>query len=188
MHLLPQSTGADLSKTGSIDTLVPIVAIKQGLDSVKSQLVSKSADAKILPEEYESILNTLLQSGIPRNENDFKKIFDAYSTKVSYKQKFLDQNAFLVYYTKGFDGPGRPNIEDDANNIQTLQYGARNDAWSSIEDLFVELEYGQKSSDSELFVGELVSLIQKVTQALDAYLSLAPAADVEQASVIKSHR
>ena len=91
-------------------------------------------------------------------------------------------------YTQGFDGPGRPNIEDDANNIQTLQYGARNDAWSSIEDLFVELEYGQKSSDSELVVGELISLVQKVTQALDAYLSLAPAADVEQASVIKSRR
>ncbi len=95
---LPQSKGADLSKTGSIDTLVPIVAIKQGLESVKSQLVvSKSADAIILPEECQSILKTLLlQSGIPRNENDFKKIFDAYSTKVSYKQKFLDQNAFLV--------------------------------------------------------------------------------------------
>jgi len=93
---LPQSTGADLSKTGSIDTLVPIVAMKQGLESVKSQLMSKSTDAIILPEECQSILKTLLQSGIPRNENDFKKIFDAYSTKVSYKQKFLDQNAFLV--------------------------------------------------------------------------------------------
>jgi hypothetical protein len=89
-------TGADLSKTGSIDTLVPIVAMKQGLESVKSQLMSKSTDAIILPEECQSILKTLLQSGIPRNENDFKKIFDAYSTKVSYKQKFLDQNAFLV--------------------------------------------------------------------------------------------
>ena len=91
-------------------------------------------------------------------------------------------------YTKGFDGPGRPNIEDDANAIQTLQYGARNDAWLKMDDLFVELEYGQKSSDSELVVGELISLIQKVTLALDAYLSLAPAADVEQASVIKSRR
>ena len=91
-------------------------------------------------------------------------------------------------YTNGFDGPGRSNIEDDANNIQTLQYGARNDAWSSIEDLFVELEFGQKSNDSELVVGELTSLVQKVTQALDAYLSLAPATDVEQASVIASRR
>lgn len=91
-------------------------------------------------------------------------------------------------YTKGFDGPGRPNIEDDANTIQTLQYGARNDAWSSIDELNVELEYGQKSNDSELVVGELISLVQKVTQALDAYLSLAPAADVEQASVIASRR
>ena len=91
-------------------------------------------------------------------------------------------------YTKGFDGPGRPNIEDDANTIQTLQYGARNDAWSSIDELNVELEYGQKSNDSELVAGELISLVKKVTQALDAYLSLAPAADVEQASVIASRR
>lgn len=93
-----------------------------------------------------------------------------------------------IDYTKGFDGPGRPNIEDDANAIQTLQYGARNDAWLNMDDLFVELEFGQKSSDSELVVGELTSLVQKVTQALDAYLSLAPAADVEQASVIESRR
>ena len=91
-------------------------------------------------------------------------------------------------YTQGFDGPGRSNIEDDANAIQTLQYGARNDAWLKMDDLFVELEFGQKSNDSELVVGELTSLVQKVTQALDAYLSLAPAADVEQASVIASRR
>jgi len=84
-------------------------------------------------------------------------------------------------YTKGYDGPGRPNIEDDAaNNIQTLQYGARNDAWSAMDDVFVEFEYGQRSGDSD--AGELAALVQKVMLALDAYLSLAPAADLEKAS------
>ncbi len=84
-------------------------------------------------------------------------------------------------YTKGFDGPGRPNIEDDAeNSIQTMQYGARNDAWSALDDLYVELEYGQRSSDSD--AREVVALTKKVTLALSAYLSLAPVADVEQAS------
>ena len=49
-----------------------------------------------------------------------------------------------------------------------------------MDDLYVELEYGQRSSDSD--AGELAALVQKVMLALDAYLSLAPAADVEQAS------
>lgn len=89
--------------------------------------------------------------------------------------------AFISDYTKGFDGPGRPNIEDDAeNSIQTLQYGARNDAWSAMDDLYVELEYGQRSSDSD--AQEVVALMKKVMLALDTYLSLAPVADVEQAS------
>ena len=57
-----------------------------------------------------------------------------------------------------------------------------------MDDLFVELEFGGKSSESELVVGELTSLVQKVTMALDAYLSLAPAADVEQASAAASRR
>jgi len=175
---LPQSTGADLSKTGTIDTLVPIVAIKLSVESINSQLVPKNG--KLIPDGCKSILKAL-QQNIPRDENDFKRIFDSYSTPVSYKQKFLDQNAFLVYYTKGFDGAGRPNIEDDAeNNIQTQQYGFRNEAWSAMDDLYVELEYGQRSSDSD--AGELAALVQKVMLALDAYLSLAPAADVEQAS------
>lgn len=89
-------------------------------------------------------------------------------------------------YTKGFDGPGRPNIEEDAeNSVQTLQYGARNDAWSAMDDLFVELEYGQRSSDSD--AAELAALAQKVMMALDAYLTLAPVTDVEQARASLLH-
>ena len=89
-------------------------------------------------------------------------------------------------YTKGFDGPGRPNIEDDAeNSIQTLQYGARNDAWAAMDDLFVELEYGKRSSDSD--AAEL-ALAQRVMMALDAYLTLAPVSDVEQALASLLHK
>ena len=65
------------------------------------------------------------------------------------------------------------------NNIQTLQYGARNDAFSAMDEVFVELEYGQRSGDSN--AEEVTVLVQKVILALDSYLSLAPAADVEQA-------
>ncbi len=90
---LPQNTGADLSKTGTIDTLIPIVTMKQSLESINSQLMDKSG--KLSPDDCKSALKTL-QQNIPRDENDFKRIFDSYSTPVSYKQKFLDQNAFLV--------------------------------------------------------------------------------------------
>ena len=90
---LPQSTGADLSKTGTIDALIPIVAMKESLKNINSQLMSKSG--KLIPDECNYILKAL-QQNIPRAENDFKRIFDSYSTPVSYKQKFLDQNAFLV--------------------------------------------------------------------------------------------
>ena len=51
-------------------------------------------------------VKTSLQQ-LPSGEKEFKRLFDEYSQGVSYKQVYLDQNAFLVYYTKGFDGPGR---------------------------------------------------------------------------------
>ena len=65
-----------------------------------------------------------------------------------------------------------------------MQYGARNDVWAVMDDLFVELEFGQgaKNDDSTLSSKEeLVALIGKVLVALDSYLSLAPGADVEEA-------
>ena len=55
-----------------------------------------------------------------------------------------------------------------------------------MDDLFVELEYGQRSSDSD--EAELAALAQKVMMALDAYLTLAPASDVEQALASLLHR
>ena len=185
---LPSSNGADLSKTGTIDTLIPIVKMQQGISNAKSQLNEGSSTSSSLasPQTCTNLLQTLLtKSSIPRDEKQFKRIFDEYSTPVSYKQKFLDNNAFLVYYTKGYDGPGRGNIEDDAtNNIQTMQYGARNDVWAAMDELYVELEYGgkQKDGDSSLSSeGELVVLIDKVLKALDGFLSFAPVADVEEA-------
>jgi hypothetical protein len=57
----------------------------------------------------------------------------------------------------------------------------RNDVWVAMDDLYVELEFAQRTF-SELSVGELKSLLEKVLLALDDYLRLAPATDVEQAS------
>ena len=105
---------------------------------------------------------------------------------MSYKQRFLDQNAFIVYYTKGFDGPGRPKIEEyDTNSLQTLQYGFRNDAWAAMDDLFVEVEYSRdKFKDNDLPLDnkeELINLIDKVLASVDSYLQLARVGDLDEA-------
>lgn len=97
---LPTSNGATGANRGTASTLVPIIEMKNTVDSA----------AALLPNilECEKLL-----SKIPAVEKDFKKLFDEHSEGISYKQQFLDQNAFLVYYTKGFDGPGRPSIEEE---------------------------------------------------------------------------
>jgi hypothetical protein len=178
---LPLGTGADLSRTGSIYTLRPVVAIERKLVSAKLQLTKSDG---VTPETCAALLR-FLSNCIPREENAFKRIFDAYSTPVSYKQKFLDQNAFLVYYTKGFDGTGRPSIEeDDRSSLQTLQYGFRNDAWEAMDDFFVEVEfYRDKSKGNDIPLdgkGELINLIDKALTSVDSYLGLAPAADLDE--------
>lgn len=179
---LPIDTGADLSRTGSIVTLLPIVAIERRLVDAKLQLTK----SKEITPETSATLMRFLSDYIPREEIAFKQIFDTYSTPVSYKQRFLDQNAFLVYYTKGFDGPGRPKIEEnDTNSLQTLQYGFRNDAWVAMDDLFVEMEFsGAKSKGNNVTLDnkeELINLIDKVLASIDSYLRLAPVADLDEA-------
>merc|ERR1712194_262684 len=151
------------------------------MGSARLKLTESSGEST--PELCSALLHSILKN-LPREERAFKRVFDSYSTPVSYKQKFLDQNAFLVYYTKGFDGPGRPSIEEgDTNSLQTLQYGSRNDAWTAIDDLFVELEYGEKSKPGDgSGKEELVALFEKVSKAIDSYLRLLPSEDVEKAS------
>jgi hypothetical protein len=164
---LPASTGADISQTGTVQTLVPIVALRQSLKVVQSQLATTTTQKLSL-------------GSIPTNEQDLKRLFDAYSDPVSYKQKFLDQNAFLVYYSKGFDGPGRPSMEDSkdggvVNERQTLQFGARNEAWIAWDNFLVELQFINDNDN------DLDKYLQATIRAVDAYLSLAPNQDIQQA-------
>jgi hypothetical protein len=145
---------------GTVQALLPIIGMAQLLSESKSCL---SGNTKIRKSLLESI---------PENENDFKKVFDAYSTPVSYKQKFLNANAFLVYYTKGYDGPNRPNIEDlsKGERLQEEQYGSRNDCWVAWNELLSELEYSAKAGDSS----ELEKLLENTIAAFDTYINLAP--------------
>ena len=97
---LPVSNGASGANRGTALTLAPILKLKNAIDVAIVELPN-------IPK-CEAIF-----SKIPLIEKDFKVLFDEHSEGISYKQQFLDQNAFLVYYTRGFDGPGRPSIEDE---------------------------------------------------------------------------
>jgi hypothetical protein len=169
---LPASTGADTSQTGTVQTLVPIVSLRQSLNVVQSQRRATTTGATT---QKPSLLDS---TSIPTNEQDFKRLFDAYSDPVSRKQMFLDQNAFLVYYSKGFDGPGRPSMEDKdgvVNERQTLQFGARNEAWIAWDNFLVELQFINDNDN------DLDKYLEATIRAVDAYLSLAPNQDIQQA-------
>jgi hypothetical protein len=159
---LPASTGADTSKVRTVEALAPVVSLRYSLKRLDSQLANGQLGKTILLD-------------VPTNEQDFKRLFDAYSDPVSYKQKFLDQNAFLVYYTKGFDGPGRANIEEDVNERQTLQFGLRNEAWISWENFLVELKFINDADN------DAAKYLAATTRAVDSYLLLAPVEDINAA-------
>jgi hypothetical protein len=206
---LPKSTGADLSATGSIETLIPIVRLLESLQTIKKQLVVKNASSSssslrqvLMDIEKLDARNNVV---IPMDdEKSFKRIFDAYSQPVSYKQKFMDQNAFLVYYTQGYDGPNRPRLEEDEHKQQdesndqkffsaqqqTLQYGFRNDAWTAWNDFLTELEFAVKqtgglsstrSLNQDAMLADLLEPLNRTIDAVSAYMSLAPEPDVKQA-------
>jgi hypothetical protein len=117
----------------------------------------------------------LLTNEFPSTEKAFKRTFDEFSQGVSYKQQFLDKNAFLVYYTQGYDGPGRQNIETEtsAEQLQKNQYGFRNDAWIALDDSRAEADYlleipNAKGRGSK----ELTDSLTKLGAAIDSYVSL----------------
>jgi len=85
-----------------------------------------------------------------------------------------------VYYTKGFDGPGRPNIEEDNNQRQTLQFGARNEAWICWDNVLTEVKFINDSDDD----GDLKKYLLATIRAVDSYLLLAPVGDVKTAQQI----
>ena len=180
---LPTSNGADLSKTGTVETLTPIVIFERSLIDAKFLLNSKNVERNLdvlSPETIVQLASTL--KNIPAEERQFKKIFDEYSDPVSYKQKYMDQNAFLVYYTKGFDGPGRDSIESGELPRQALQYGARNECWTAIEELFSEIEFAMKEKSSSL--NDISDPLSRALVSFDAYLKIAPTDDLEKAKVL----
>lgn len=181
---LPKSNGADLSKTGTVETLVPIIDMMQHLvaarESLHSASIAKSSDGHVSKSLLQQISVSL--EPIPLNDEiAFKKMFDAYSDPVSYKQKFLDSNAFLVYYSKGFDGPGRPSIESGAVPIQVIQYGERNDCWAALDEFAAEFIYARDKGSEDVEIRDLLNPLSRCTRAFENYSALAPVGYVEEA-------
>jgi hypothetical protein len=85
-------------------------------------------------------------------------------------------------WDQGFDGPGRPTLEaagaedSERDQRQTLQFGARNDAWIAWEECLVEFKYIMIDKDNDFDV-----TLARMIQAVDSYLALAPPQDVKQA-------
>lgn len=176
---LPANTGADLSKTGTVQTLVSIVELRNVILKIQSLLLASDKISSNTMEQIEELLDSLNVN----DETSFKKLFDSYSDPVSYKQKYLDQNAFLVYYTNGFDGFGRPSIEEESSvPKQTIQYGLRNESWSAFDDFTAEYLYAKKSSfvDDDARDSMLVP-INKCLESINSYLDKAPKQDLDSA-------
>jgi len=169
---LPESYGASKRNVGQLETLIPIVKIDRHVQEAINILSSKKEELVHL----KALLDML-----PTTERAFKATFDEYSTDISYKQRFLDQNGFLVYYTNGFDGPNRSKIDSDDQDPtsdvykQEAQYGARNDAWVAIDDARSELDYLLTTEDQNVDISDLRSSLNKAAEALQRYLSFSPA-------------
>ena len=82
---LPEETGASKSNQGQISSLIPIIKMQKALE--KALLAANNNNVP----DTKSYLDL-----IPSKEKDFKRLFDEYSQGVSYKQEYLDKNAFLV--------------------------------------------------------------------------------------------
>lgn len=178
---LPTSTGADMSKTGTLEKLIPLVAMEEALMTAKQDLLKARDDSGVSADTIKTI-SKVLASSIPPEQTLFKRKFDEYSEPVSYKQKFMDQNAFLVYYTKGFDGPNRPPMESSTGPIplQSIQYGLRNDAWTNYDELLSEISFFSPS-DSSSTIEDILKPLDNCIASFEAYLSYSPAADVVDA-------
>lgn len=172
---LPSNNGASGKEKGSYKALARIESI---LRASKAAEASASADGAL--DDIRSALMEIYSL----EEKGFKKLFDEYSEGISYKQQFLDKNAFLVYYTGGFDGPGRGSIEEESprESLQKAQYGYRNDAWVALDECMSELDYLLGQGDGLEDRKDLKEALMALTRALEGYVGLASA---EQRNAIR---
>ena len=162
---LPESNGAIGNKRGTKEALAPILAMES---------LAKEAALLRGGGDLGKIKALLSSPALPPTEKAFKRLFDEFSQDVSYKQQYLNSNAFVVYYTKGFDGPGRGSIEQPsaAEALQTQQYFLRNEAWIALDDARAECDYLQ-GRPGEAPV-ELDAALGRLLESVGEYVKLAP--------------
>jgi hypothetical protein len=189
---MPKSNGANLSKVGTLETLLPLVQLRNILLDCAT-IVDNAGVSLIAGTQKKEVITKLsaLLDCVPQEESKLKKLFDEYSDTVSYKQRYLDQNAFLVYYTRGFDGPRRPTIEEtNDNDKQTLQYGTRNDVWVSLEDITSTLKYYSLNTidpnDEKEALQDMKVSFHRAISAMDSYLDLVPQEQLGEAQNLVS--
>lgn len=115
---LPSDNGAIGNKRGTLEALQPIVRMRDAVKALIDALPAESTESGggLVDRVKACLLN---REVFPASERAFKRLFDEYSNAVTYQQKFIDQNAFLVYYTQGFDGPNRPRIDAVADSASS---------------------------------------------------------------------
>jgi hypothetical protein len=164
---LPSDNGANGKERGSIQALARVERIFRAAKAAETSASAGGALRDIRP---------LLEETYSLSEKGFKKVFDEYSEGLSYKQQFLDKNAFLVYYSGGFDGVGRDSIEKESpkESLQKAQYGYRNDAWVALDECMGELDYllGQGGATEDR--SDLKKSLHALVGALDGFVRLAP--------------
>ena len=162
---LPSDTGASGKERG---TLKALARVEECLRAAKTAEASAAAGGSL------SDIRSGLNPTFALKEKGFKKMFDEYSEGISYKQQFLDKNAFLVYYSGGFDGPGRESIEKEspAEALQKAQYGYRNDAWVALDESMSELDYLIEGASEDR--SDIKKDLKALRVALESFVNLAP--------------
>lgn len=183
---LPEDTGSSGKFVGTSKALLPILNVNQIVIEVSNLLedACKSNQDKDCQRALLRVKQSLTL--IPSDEKSFKRLFDEFSGGVTYRQQYLDKNAFLVYYTQGFDGPNRPSIETDVDGSAARlaeMYGYRNEAWIALDDISSELEFAlAKPSDT----ADVRNDLKHLRSALDSYLALAPADKIAAARKVST--
>jgi hypothetical protein len=166
---LPSSNGASSALQGTEAALIKIKVMNEA--AVNAQEAVRKGR-----EDLDTVASSLRR--LPLEEKAFKRLFDEYSQGVSYKQRYLDKNAFLVYYSGGFDGPNRASIEseDPKELLQKAQYGFRNDAWVALDEARSEIEYladqGGGPGTGTTDLRDLRKALAQLTEAFKQYLAL----------------
>jgi len=171
---MPVSNGASDKDIGQPRALAVVLQLRKRIATAEREAEAEST----VRRKAQAVVDGL--RSVESDERKFKAQFDAFSDRVAYKTRYMDSNAFLVYYTSGFDGPGRPAMVSD-ESVVSMQNGYRNDAWTAVLCAREEAQYLIGANSGADDTADLAAALRAASRAVDAYVKLAPAAVVEAA-------